>query len=191
MLFAGAIGDRAEPFAHAPVRDHAAGQLRGLLQIVFGAGAVFVEDQLLGRPAAEHEHQPARAARVSPMFRRSSSGSSCVTPSARPRGMIVTLCTRSAPGQHPGQQRMARLVIGGHLLFLAGEHFFALGAHQDLVAGVFEVVHVDFVFAVARGPQGRFVDQVAEVGAGQADGAARRGVRGRRRRPAARRGHGP
>src|SRR5262249_41445412 len=33
------------------------------------------------------------------MFRRSSFGSCCVRPSARPRGMIVTLCTGSAPGR--------------------------------------------------------------------------------------------
>ena len=75
-------------------------------------------------------------------------------------------------GHQPGQQGVARLVIGGHPLFLAGEHFFALRAHQHLVAGVFEVVHVDLVFALARGPQGGLVDQVANVGAGQADGAA-------------------
>ena len=36
---------------------------------------------------------------VSPTLNRSSSGSSCVTPSARPRGMIVTLCSRSTPGR--------------------------------------------------------------------------------------------
>ncbi len=67
---------------------------------------------------------------------------------------------------------MARLVKGGHPLFLAGQHFFALGAHQHAVAGVFEVVHVDFVLALARGPQRGLVDQVANVGAGQSHGAA-------------------
>ncbi len=53
MVLAVAEGDRPEPLAHAPVGDHPPGELRGLVQIVLGAGAVFVEDQFLGRPAAQ------------------------------------------------------------------------------------------------------------------------------------------
>ena len=52
-----AEGDRPEPLAHAPVGHHAAGELRGLVQVVLGPGAEFVEDQLLGRPPAQEEHQ--------------------------------------------------------------------------------------------------------------------------------------
>ena len=73
----------------------------------------------------------------------------------------------------PGQQGVARLVVGRHRLLLAREHFLAFRAHQHLVAGVFEVGHVDAVLVVPAGPQGGLVDQVADVGAGQADGAGR------------------
>ncbi len=99
MLFAGAIGDRTEALAHAPVGDHSSGELGDLGQVVFSAGAVFVEDEFFGRAAAEHEDQAGCSVRISPMLRRSSSGNNCVTPSARPRGMMVTLCTRSTPGR--------------------------------------------------------------------------------------------
>ncbi len=76
------------------------------------------------------------------------------------------------PRHDPGQQRVTGLVKRGHSLFFAGQHFLALGSHQYPIAGVFEVVHVDFIFAVPRGPQRGFVDQVAYVGPGQPNGAA-------------------
>ena len=66
---------------------------------------------------------------------------------------------------------MARLVVGGHRLLFAGEHFVAFGAHEDFVAGVLEIAHFDRVLVVPAGPEGGLVDQVADVGAGQADGA--------------------
>ena len=43
---------------------------------------------------------------------RSPSGSCIVTPSARPRGMIVTLCSGSASGSSAATTRVARLVVG-------------------------------------------------------------------------------
>ena len=90
--------------------------------------------------------------------------------------MIETLWTRSRAGHEPGQQGVARLVIGRHRLLLAGEHFLALGAHEHLVAGVLEVGHVDRVLVVPGGPEGGLVDQVADVGAGQADRAGRQAL---------------
>ena len=85
--------------------------------------------------------------------------------------MIETLCSVVDAGHQPGQQGVAGLVVGGHRLLLAGEHLVALGAHEDFVAGVLEVGHVDAVLVVAAGPERGLVDQVADVGAGQADGA--------------------
>ena len=64
---------------------------------------------------------------------RSRSGSCQVTPSARPRGMMVTLCTGSALGRLAATiawpdswYAVARFVFGEH-------HRLALGAHADLV----------------------------------------------------------
>src|SRR5690606_6665127 len=48
----------------------------------------------------------------------------------------------------------------------------ALGAHEDLVLGAVEVFLVHAVAAVTRGHQGGLVDEVLEVGAAEARGAA-------------------
>ena len=47
-----------------------------------------------------------------------------------------------------------------------------LDAHQDLVLGVLEVDHLDDLLVLARGEQRGLVDQVREVGAGEAGRAA-------------------
>jgi hypothetical protein len=47
-----------------------------------------------------------------------------------------------------------------------------LRAHHHLVLGLFEDVHGDFLGAGAGGQQGRLVDQVLQVGAGEAGRAA-------------------
>ena len=71
-------------------------------------------------------------------------------PSARPRGMIVTLWIGSDSGIMQRDQRMAGLVIGGQALFLVGHHHGApLGAHHDLVLGGLEFGHGDHALADA------------------------------------------
>ena len=52
------------------------------------------------------------------------------------------------------------------------QHGLALGSHEDLVLGDFEVVHVDRLAVVAGGGEGGLVDHVGEVGAGEAGCAA-------------------
>ena len=48
----------------------------------------------------------------------------------------------------------------------------ALGAHHDLVLGLLELLHRDQALAAAGGEQRGFVDEVGEVGAGEAGRAA-------------------
>ena len=60
-------------------------------------------------------------------------------PSARPRGMIVALCTGSVAGTLSAEQRVPRLVIGGEALLVLGhDEAAALRAHHHLVLGVLE-----------------------------------------------------
>ena len=92
-----------------------------------------------------------------------------MTPSARPRGMIVTLCSGSCAFGIEHAQRVAGLVIGGQLLLVLGHHHRApLGAHHDLVLGLLELAHRDRALAAARRHQRRLVDEVGEIGAGEA-----------------------
>ena len=97
--------------------------------------------------------------------------------------MIETLCTGSAPGQRQRHERVAHLVIGDDLALLRIEQAVALlQAGDDALDRVVEVGHRHRVGAAARGEQRRLVDEVGEVGAGEA-GRQRRDLL-RRRRPA-------
>ena len=170
-LLVGAVaGHRPQPFAHAPVRHHLAGDSSGLLQIVFRARRIFAEDELLCGAAGEDEGQTVvevgladvHAVFLGHELRHAQS------PAARDDRHLVELVDAR---QQPGGQRMAGLVVGRHLFLAAGEQFLALRPHQHLVAGVVEVGGIDRVFVVASGPECGLVDQVADVGAGEADGA--------------------
>jgi len=73
---------------------------------------------------------------------------------------------------------MPRLVVSGvALLVLVHDHASALGAHHDLVLGLFEVLHVHQPLVGAGREQRRLVDQVGQIGAGKAGGAAGDDVR--------------
>jgi hypothetical protein len=109
-----------------------------------------------------------------------------VTPSARPRGNDRDLVQRIGPWDVQGDESVARFVVGRELLLFVGHrHRTALGAHQHLVLGVFEVGHGDEALADAGRTQRRLVDEVGEIGAGEAGRAARQHARDRRRVPAA------
>ena len=99
-------------------------------------------------------------------------------PSARPRGMIVALWTGSDAGHVQRDERMPAFVIGGETLLLLGHHHrAAFGAHHHLVLGGLELRHGDETLAAARRQQRRLVDEVGEVGAGEAGRAARERAR--------------
>src|SRR5258707_8685407 len=51
---------------------------------------------------------------------------------------------------------------------LGHNHRAALRAHDDLVLGALEIVHVHQALVLARGKERRFVDEVGEVGAREA-----------------------
>ena len=140
----------------------------------FSAPALYSsKHQLFGGPAAEHERQPRvqfAFADVDAVFLGQELRDAQRAAARNDRHLVHAIGAR----HEPGQQGMARLVVGGHLLFLVGQHLLALGPHQDLVAGALEVVHGHRVLALPGRPQGRFVDQVADVGAGQPDRAAAR-----------------
>src|SRR5664280_1167630 len=73
-----------------------------------------------------------------------------------------------------GDERVAALVIRGDtLLLFRHDHGLPLGAHEDLVLGVVEVDHVDFLLVDAGGRERGLVHEVREVGSGEARRAPR------------------
>ena len=100
---------------------------------------------------------------------RSPSGSCIVTPSARPRGMMVTLWSGSACGSSAATTAWpdswyAQVTRSCSLIVQR----LALGAHQHLVARLIEIVVGDDLTAAADREQRRLVDQVRELGAREA-----------------------
>ena len=107
----------------------------------------------------------------------SRSGSCMTMPSARPRGMMVALCTRVGRLDVERDDGVAALVIGGqHLLLFGHDERLALGAHHHLVLGVLELDLRHHALVAPRRHQRRLVDEVHQIGAGEAGRAARDGL---------------
>ena len=89
------------------------------------------------------------------------------------------LVDRVGVGQDVADDDVAALVVGGdQLLLVAHDQRLALGPGDDPVDGLLELQHADLLQVVAGGEQGRLVEQVGQVGAGEARacaGPARRG----------------
>ena len=69
--------------------------------------------------------------------------------------------------------RVARFVVSGRLfLRFRHHHGAAFRTHHDFVFRFFELNHRDDAFVAAGSKQGRFVDQVGQVGTGEARGTA-------------------
>ena len=91
-----AIGDGAERVGETPARHHHACELGRLLDVGRSAGSdlLAAEHEFLGDAAAHHDGN--REVICSRLIDSLSRSGNCMTmPSARPRGMIVALCTGS------------------------------------------------------------------------------------------------
>ena len=88
-----------------------------------------------------------------------------------PRGMIETLCTVSVPGQRQRDQRVAHLVMRDDLALVRVEQAVLLfEAGDDALDRRGEVVERHRLGAAPRRQQRRLVDEVGEIGAGEARG---------------------
>src|SRR5690606_26023600 len=159
--------------AHAVAGDDVARVGRGPLEVVRGAGGHLVHEDLFGNTAAEQHRNGVEQAifihAVAVVLGQLHGHPQRAA--ARDDGDLVH---RVGLGQHLGHDRVPGLVVGGVLaLFFGHDDRAALGAHDDLVLGLFEVGHVDGAAVAARREQRRLVDQVGEVGAREAGAAAR------------------
>jgi hypothetical protein len=84
---------------------------------------------------------------------------------------------RVGVAQEVAHQGVAHLVVGGDRAFLVRQQAALLfGAGQDPHDALFELGHVDDALAVAGRQQGRLVDQVGQIGAGEARRLGGQGV---------------
>ena len=149
----------------------------GTLEIVARAGRHLVhEDLFCDAPAKQHadlvEHVFAVVA-VAVLRRKAHGHAQCAA--TRNDGHLVN---RVALGQQLADQRVARLVVRGiDALALRHDHAFALGAHQNLVLRLLEVLHLDHARRPARRHQRRFIAKVRQIGTGHAGRPARDDVR--------------
>ena len=71
-------------------------------------------------------------------------------------------------------RHVSRFMHGSRIALVFIHHEpFALGAHQDAIARRFNVFTSDGVRIIARGRDGRLVQQIGQIGAGKAGRAAR------------------
>ncbi len=167
-----AVRQRPE-IAHAPFADHVARKVRGALDIVAGAGSDMPEEDFFGAAAAheDSEHGFQIFARVGVLIVFRQLHGKPEGHAARNDGHFVN---RVRSGSLRGDERVAGFVIRGVLLFLVGKnHGLALDAHEDFVLGHFKIGHGDELATLTRRPESGFVDEVREVGAGEAGSAAR------------------
>ena len=164
--------DGADLLAHAELRDHLAGQAGRLLDVVRGPGGGVVEHELLRDAPAEQvgelvEHLVARGGVLvlGGQHHRVAEG-----PPAR---QDRDLGDRVGVGQRRRHQGVTTLVVGRDEAFLVVHQAGALlrpGHHP--VDGLVEGDVVDALLVGAGGEQGRLVEHVGQVGAGEAGGPA-------------------
>ena len=163
---------RAELLAHAEARDHLLGELGGPLDVVAGTGGDVADRDLLGDTAAEDhgevvEHLAAWCRGTCPPRAGQRVAERAAARDDR------DLVDRVGVGQHVADERVTGLVVRDDLLLLVGDQAaLALRTGDDAVDGLFELDHVDLLLAVTRGEQRGLVDEVGEVGAGEARRAA-------------------
>ena len=114
--------------------------------------------------------------------RSRSSSSAVARPSRRPRATIESWCSCVAVAVRGRDDGVRRLVHRDRLELVVAEHV-RLGARaaDDALDRLVEVVHADRAPPRAGAEQRRLVDDVLQLGAGEAGAAA--GDRRRRRRP--------
>ena len=158
-----------EVFVHPVPRDHGAGDIGSLDQIVGRPGRDMIVDDLLCRAPAKQDcdlvleflprHQEA-------VLGRALDG---VAERANPARYDRDLVHRVHPRQSHRHQRVPHLVVRHDLAFARIEHAVLLfQPRDDAFDGIVEVVHRHRISLAARGEQCCLVDEIGKIRAGKA-----------------------
>ncbi len=173
LTVAGAELPRAQALAHAVLDNHAARDGRRLLDVVGRARGRLVEDQFLGRPAAQQHrqlvHHLGTADQEFVLRRRGGGVPECAA--ARDDRNLVH---RVGVGHRVAHQGVPALVVSDDLaLLLRQQHALALRTRSHPVNGLLERGHLDLRLVRPRGQQGALVDHIRQVRAGEPGGSPR------------------
>ena len=159
---------RAELLAHAVAHDHLLRDRGDLLEVVRGAGRDLVEDELLRGAAAERHrellHQRGLGRQVAVLARERDRVAERLA-AADDRDLVHLVGVLEVVAD----DRVAELVVGGDLALLLGEQpRLLLGAGDHAHDPFLELLLLDRLLAAARREQRGLVDEVRQVGAGEA-----------------------
>ena len=168
--------DEADLGTHAPLLDHALGDVGNLLEIVGGTGgnSVLTVDDLLGETSAEGDGKlrlevlTAVHARLETGLLGGEEGKSTGTVGAGDDGDLLDLIV---VGDERTDDGVAGLVVGDELVLAGGEGggtTLLLQADHDAVDGTVDLLPADGGLAVAGGGNGGLVHEVLELRAGEA-----------------------
>ncbi|GBD40552.1 hypothetical protein HRbin38_00415 [bacterium HR38] len=162
-------GDVLEVLPHTPVQDHAFGDLGGPFEVVLGPGGHGAGEELLRHPARHEDGQFVHEVVLgnqNPFLGFAPAGTQGHAP-----GDDGNLLGFVGVGQNLAHHGMPGLMVGhGPLLLLGKLKGRPLEAQDDLVQGLQEVLLADFLGAIPGRQQGCLVDQVLQVGPGEARG---------------------
>ena len=151
---------RAELLGHAPLADHLARQICRGVDIIGSARGDLSENDLFGDPAA-HGHCDLIVGQILRHIQAVFDGKLLRKTERAATWNDRHFVNRIRSLHHLADQGVTTFVVRGHaLVFVADDKRTALGPHQDLVLGVFEVVAIQLVLVVASGEQRCLVDQV-------------------------------
>ena len=160
--------DHADAVAHAVVGDHGAGRLRGLLDVVSGAGRRVAEHDLLG-DAATHAVDQIVEELVAGLVEAILGGHDHRVAQRATARQDRHLRDRIRVVQGGGGQGVAGLVVGGHgLVVVVHDAGALLRARDHAVDGLVDGALIDELHVRARGEQRGLVEDVRQVRAREA-----------------------
>ena len=153
----------ADAVAHAVVGDHRAGRLRGLLDVVGGAGRGVAEDDLFGDAPAHAVDQVVEEL-VAGLVEAVLGGHDHRVAQGAAARQDRHLRDRVRVVQGGGGQGVAGLVVGGHgLVVVVHDAGTLLRARDHTVDGLVDGALVDELHVRTRGEQRRLVEDVRQV----------------------------